>query len=325
MHHIVNLDAHVVPHPDLFSFPHTLTQHTVTPPNLIAERIADATIILVTAVPIGASVLGPDICPKLQLIAAWGTGTDLIDKEACARNGITVCKVPAQSTETVTEHALALYFAVKRKTISMQGVVRGGGWQRQRVVVATQWEGLPPRTCREEICGVIGYGALGASVERMAKALGMTVLVAERKDARTVREGRTAFERVIEECTTLIVTCPLDASTRDMVSYAELKTMKPTAIIVNVARGGIVNETALADALRQGEIAGAGIDVFESEPAGPGSSPLLAHDVPNLTLSPHVAWYSSATIKGTQEVMKANVEGFVNGRSQNVVVEGRQQ
>lgn len=156
----------------------------------------------------------------------------------------------------------------------------------------------------------------------MAKALGMNVLIAERKGTSKPREGRVLFEDVIEKCTVLIMTCPLDASTHNMIDEAELKTMRDDAIIVNVGRGGIINELALANALKELRIAGAATDVFETEPATKENCPLLDTSIPNLVLTPHIAWLSTGTIKGTQEETRKNLEMFVAGTPQNVITTG---
>jgi glycerate dehydrogenase len=165
----------------------------------------------------------------------------------------------------------------------------------------------------------------GQFVERTGKALGMEVLVADRKDALELREGRTAFDKTIQKGTVFILSTPLDESTRNMISTPELEAMNTTAIVVNVGRGGVVNETALAKALKDGQIGGAATDVFEHEPATKENCPLLDESIPNLVLSPHSAWYSNRTINGTKRVAKANVEGFVIGERCNVVVQGRRQ
>jgi len=152
----------------------------------------------------------------------------------------------------------------------------------------------------------------------------MTVHVAERKGASEVREGRVPFETVLKECTAFIFVTPLDDTTRNMIDEAELTTMKPSALIVNVGRGGVVNEKALAQALKEGKIGGAGTDVFENEPATRETSPLLDPEVPNISLTPHVAWYASSTVNGTISTQKANLEGWVRGKPQNVVLQGKQ-
>jgi lactate dehydrogenase-like 2-hydroxyacid dehydrogenase len=151
----------------------------------------------------------------------------------------------------------------------------------------------------------------------------MRVLVAERNGSSDTRRSRTAFEDVLKQCTTLILTCPLDPSTRDMISYHELSLLSPTSILINVGRGGIVNELALATALKEGKLLGAGMDVFEHEPATKQNCPLLAEDVPGLVATPHLAWYSDRTIVGTKETVRNTIEAFVEGEPLNVVVGGR--
>lgn len=151
----------------------------------------------------------------------------------------------------------------------------------------------------------------------------MNVLVAERKGASEVRQGRTDFQVALKKGTVFILVTPLDQSTRNMIGSDELASMNPTALIVNVGRGGVIDEAALAQACRDGKIGGAATDVFEHEPATRENCPLLDPSIPNLILSPHVAWFSSKTITGTLATVKANVEGYVAGRPQNIVVAGR--
>lgn len=163
----------------------------------------------------------------------------------------------------------------------------------------------------------------GKRVEKMCKALDMRVLIAERKGSSDTRPSRAAFEDVLKQCTTLILTCPLDPSTRNMISHHELSLLSPTSILINVGRGGIVNEAALATALKEGKLLGAGMDVFEHEPATKQNCPLLADDVPGLVATPHLAWYSDRTIVGTKETVRDTIEAFVRGEPRNVVVDGR--
>lgn len=159
----------------------------------------------------------------------------------------------------------------------------------------------------------------GQNIEKIAKALGMKVLVVERKGASHCRDGRVLFDDALRQGTVFVFVVPLDASTKDMINTAELEAMDKTALLVNVGRGGVVNESALAEALKARQIAGAATDVFSTEPATKENSTLLDPTIPNLLLTPHVAWFSSRTIKGTLETLKANVEGWVAGRPQNVV------
>lgn len=154
----------------------------------------------------------------------------------------------------------------------------------------------------------------------MAKALDMSILIAERKGASTARPNRLPFETVLQQSTVLIMTCPLDASSRNMLDTPELHLMRPDAMLINVGRGGIINELALALALKENRLAGAATDVFEHEPATKENCPLLDPEIPNLVLSPHIAWFSSATILGTKKVTKENLEAFARGTPQNVVL-----
>lgn len=147
----------------------------------------------------------------------------------------------------------------------------------------------------------------------------MKVLIAERKNATTTREGRTSFSDALQQATLFIVVVPRNDETHNMISIAELEAIDDTAIIVNVGRGGVIDETAVTKALRDGTIGGFATDVFAPEPATKESSVLLDETIPNLILSPHIAWYSSRTINGTKATLKKNIEGFVAGSPQNVV------
>lgn len=147
----------------------------------------------------------------------------------------------------------------------------------------------------------------------------MKVIIAERKNASSIREGRTSFPDAIHQATMIFVVCPRDNETIDMISTPELEAMDSTVNIVNTGRGGVVNEEAVAQALKDGKIGGFATDVYAVEPATRESSILLDETIPNLILSPHIAWYSSRTLNGTVEVLKDNIEGFVSGKPQNVL------
>ncbi|KAK3112201.1 hypothetical protein LTR53_011765 [Teratosphaeriaceae sp. CCFEE 6253] len=179
--------------------------------------------------------------------------------------------------------------------------------------------GQPPRTNAEETLVVIGYGAIGKKIQSIGIALGMRVLVAERKHTPDIRDGRVAFGQAFQEGTVFMAAAPLDATTQGMVGSPEFASMLNTALLINVGRSGVVDERALVEALRAGQIGGAATDVFETEPATKENCLLLDRSIPNLVLSPHVAWYSSRTLKGTVATMKANLEAFVAGTPINVV------
>jgi glycerate dehydrogenase len=150
----------------------------------------------------------------------------------------------------------------------------------------------------------------------------MRVLIAERKGAESTREGRVTFEEALKQGTLFILVAPLDESTRGMIGGLEFSAMDPTAIVINVSRGAVWDEKVLAQALKDGQLGGAATDVFEKEPATKENCPLLDPTIPNLVLSPHLAWYSSKTIKGTIAISGANLQAFVAGNPINVVVPG---
>ncbi|PNS15005.1 hypothetical protein CAC42_2234 [Sphaceloma murrayae] len=317
-HHILVLNAPFALPP--FSFPHTLTHLKNTHVDSILPAFSDATIAITAAVHLSYETITSS-CPALRAIICMGTGVDNISESACRERGITLCNTPAQNIASVSEHALALYLGVKRKTVALDGMARDGETWMKRKMLNSEWES-PPRTMGEEVVGIVGWGALGKGAGRLFGGLGMEVLVAERKGAGEVREGRTGFEEVLGRATVMVFCTPLDEGTRGMVGEKELKGMRRDMILVNVGRGGVVEEKALVKALKEGWIAGAATDVFEHEPATKENCPLLEEGIPNLLLSPHIAWFSKTTLDGAKTLVHENVEMYVKGTPQNVIVQG---
>ncbi|KAF2767262.1 hypothetical protein EJ03DRAFT_329305 [Teratosphaeria nubilosa] len=315
-HRIVALDSWVKPQP--MNFEYDVTIHDKTTPDALPERMKDATIVTTSGTKVTRA--GIEAAPNLKLIAINGTGSDHVDKVAAQERGVAVCHVPAQNTESVSEHAFALYYGLRRRLLPMHELTVGGDtWSNSPLHTKL---GPPPRTNTEETLVVVGYGALGKKVEQIGKALGMEVLIAERKGAQVVRAGRTPFQEAIGRGTVFILVAPLDDGTFRMIGAAEFAAMQSTAFVINVGRGATVEERALAQALKDGQIGGAATDVYEHEPATKDSCPLLDPSIPNLILSPHIAWYSSKTIKGTLATVKTNLEAFAAGKPVNVVVSG---
>ncbi|KAF3393933.1 Glycerate dehydrogenase [Penicillium rolfsii] len=314
---IVALDVcqHAMP---AFHIPHTLVEYHNTKEAEVAERLRDATIAVTSAVPITAETIAQ--CPHLKLICVSIVGVDHIDVEACRARSIRVCNTPAATTEAVAEHAIALYFAAKRNIVRAHNWVMSGKEWEQDSTGMSAYERLPT-PINQDTLGLVGYGKIGQKVEVFARALGMKVLIADRRgipDA-SIRHGRTAFDAVLRQSTILVLTCPLDQSTANMISKKELQSMQSSCILINVGRGGLVKEEAIIAALKARTIAGYATDVFAVEPATKGNSSLLSSDIPNLTLSPHLAWYSSESIERQQASIQAIVEGFANGNYVNVI------
>ncbi|KAL5596633.1 hypothetical protein BROUX41_006669 [Berkeleyomyces rouxiae] len=317
-HHIVVLEA--VNSPKLsFEFPHTIEYHEISTSEDIGERIKNATIVIASTTPITAAHLA--MAPNLECIAITATGIEFVDRKLFADSGITVTNCPQSNVNSVSEHCLALYFACRRKIVHVHNDVVGedGAWLQQRIMTSL-WEQGPPLGCGQETLGIIGYGSLGKKIETLARGVGFgKILVAERKGASSPRVGRTLFDDVIQSATTIVVCCPKGPDTIGLITSKEFANMRPEALILNVARGGIVCEKSLAEALRSRRIFGAGIDVLEKEPAGRGTSPLIPdpasgeEPIPNLTITAHVAWYSSQTRVNLRRMLEVGVEAHVRG------------
>ena len=263
--------------------PHAWTDYAASRPHDVPERCRDAHVVVSNKVPLGADVIAQ--LPRLEMVAVPATGTDHVDRRACAERGIAVLNCPDYSALSVPEHAIALMLALRRNLPGYwQDVAQG--WPGARAFYA---ELHPVADLHGTTLGIVGSGDLGARTARLAEAFGMRVLRAERRGAAVPRPGYTPFDEVLAQADILSLHCPLTAETRGLVGERELRAMKHSALLVNTARGGIVDEAALLDALDHGWIAGAALDVLAQEPPPP-DHPLLARPRSNLIVTPHVAW-----------------------------------
>lgn len=298
------------------AFAHEWVEYPRTVPAELDARLAGVTIAIVNKLPFTAELIGR--LPDLKMIAVAATGTNNVDLAACQTRGIVVSNIRGYARQTVPEHALALLMALSRNLMAYRASVQDGRWQRSDQFCFFDH---PIRDLHGQTLGVIGSGDLGDGFARLAEALGMTVLKAERKGAATVRPGYAAFDRVIAESDAISLHCPLTPETRHLIGAAELAAMKPTALLINTARGGLVDEAALAAALRAGTIGGAGFDVLSEEPPK-DDNPLLAPDVlalPNFILTPHVAWASAPAMQALADQLIDNIEAFAQGEPRNRV------
>lgn len=251
-----------------------------------AARIGDARVAIVNKVVLTAEII--EACPALELICVLATGVNNIDLAAARRCNVTVVNCRAYGTEAVSQHAIAMMLALHTRLLDYHQAVRAGRWEQAPHFCFLDY---PIREIAGRTLLVVGHGELGAAVARKAECLGMAVQIAERPGAASVRPGRVAFETAITNADVVTIHCPLTEATRDLFNASVFARMKSDAFVINTARGGIVNESDLADALRRGEIAGAGMDVLTEEPPRNGN-PLLQADIPNLILTPHSAWGS---------------------------------
>jgi glycerate dehydrogenase len=295
------------------AFAHEWREYGETLPREVVERLAGASIAVVNKVRITDAELAR--LPALKLIAVAATGTDNIDLKSCRERGVSVSNVRGYAVHTLAEHVLMLILALRRNLLSYQRDLRAGAWQRaQQFCLLTH----PIRDLHGSTLGVIGYGALGQSVERLARAVGMRTLVAEHKDASRAREGRTPFAEVLRESDIITLHTPLNDETRNLIGAAELALMQRSAVLINCARGGVVDENALVEALSAGVIAGAGVDVLNREPPREGNA-LVELDLPNLVVTPHVAWASLEAMQALADQLIDNMEAFVRGEERNLV------
>jgi glycerate dehydrogenase len=293
------------------SFPHRWVGYGATRPEEVLERLRDATVAVTNKAPLRAEVLAQ--LPRLRLVAVAATGTDNVDTEFCRERGIGVVNVRGYARHTLPEHVLMLMLALSRNLFAYRADVRRGEWERAEHFCLLTHE---MRDLHGAALGVVGYGTLGRGVAQLGRALGMRVHVAEHRGASEVREGRVRFEEALRESDVVTLHVPLNEETRGLIGRGELNLMKRTAILINCARGGVVDEAALAEALVGGRIAGAGVDVLDGEPPRAGADgrrhPLLELDLPNLVVTPHVAWAGREAMQALADQLVANIEAFVN-------------
>ena len=292
-----------------------LVCHAHTPPEARAERLRDQDIVISNKVPLDRNTL--QAAERLGLVCVAATGTDHIDLEATRECGITVCNVRDYATPSVVQHTLALILALRARLMDWREAVHGGRWS-----ASPHFSLLRPgiEELAGQALGIVGYGTLGQAVARAAEAaLGMRILVAERPGRERPRPGRLPFETVLAEADVLSLHLPLAPDTRHLMNANTLAQMKPGALLVNTARGGLVEPLALLQALDQGHLGGAALDVLEPEPP-PHDHPLLRHPRPNLIITPHVAWASRAARQRLLEQLARIVRAWQAGTPVNEVI-----
>ncbi|MBX9712316.1 MAG: 2-hydroxyacid dehydrogenase [Pseudomonadaceae bacterium] len=259
--------------------------HAQTPPELIIERLQGAQVAISNKVPLDASTLAA--CPDLKLILIAATGSNNVDLAAARAQGIAVSNCQGYGTPAVAQHTLMLLLALATRLPDYQQAVAAGRWQQARQFCLLDY---PIMELHGKTLGLLGHGELGSAVGRLAEAFGMRVLLGQ-LPGRPARSDRLPLDELLPHVDALSLHCPLNEHTRDLIGAAQLQAMKPCALLVNTARGGLVNEQALADALRSGHLGGAACDVLSSEPPQ-ADNPLLAGDIPRLIITPHCAWGS---------------------------------
>lgn len=286
--------------------------HEFSEPDEIGQRISNADVVLSNTCLLDRDLLSA--AKQLKLVALVATGTDRIDLDAAAELGITVCNIRSYCNDSVAQHAITLMLNLLSGQPWYWNSVRQGGWGDSRQFCL---DDRPIRQARGLTFGVIGYGVLGRATSELARRLGMQVLVAERQGM-APRPGRIAIEELLACADVLSIHCPITEETRGMIGRRQMELMKPDAILINTARGEIVNEHELADCLREGIIAGAGLDALGKEPPSAGH-PLMAADIPNLIITPHNAWASRQARQAALDQLAEIIRAFMMGEPINVV------
>ncbi|MGD8573080.1 MAG: 2-hydroxyacid dehydrogenase [Gammaproteobacteria bacterium] len=286
--------------------------YDITHVNDVASRIGSSEIVVSNKVPLTAAHFAQ--LPNLKLICVAATGTNNVDLSAARERRIRVTNVTGYATPSVVQHVFALILSLTTRLNQYQGAVRKNRWQRSEVFCLLDY---PIHELAGKTLGIIGYGELGKAVAQLGEAFAMQVLVAEHK-GKPPRDGRDSLENVLAQSDVISLHCPLNPDTKNLIGHDELAIMKPGALLINAARGGIVDEVALIEALRQQRIGGAGFDVLTEEPPVTGN-PLLEAELPNLIVTPHIAWASVESRQRVINELALNIQAFLDGKQRNVV------
>jgi glycerate dehydrogenase len=279
----------------------------------IAERIRDADVALLNKLDLTRELLSG--APRLKLVALAATGTNNVDLIAARELGIAVCNVRAYCTASVIQHVWGLILSLTQHVCEFSRLAKDGSWAKDEAGAVLSH---PIRELHGRIFGVVGFGELGRGVARIAEAFGMQVKIANRPGS-PPQADRIPLDQLLADADIVSLHCPLNNATRGLIGARELALMKPDALLINTARGALIDGPALADALKAGRLGGAGIDVLPQEPPADGE-PLLDGQIPNLFVTPHVAWAAREARQRCIEEMAANIRDFRSGGRRGRVV-----
>ncbi|AGA89174.1 lactate dehydrogenase-like oxidoreductase [Thioflavicoccus mobilis 8321] len=303
---LATIDAGDISLANLAATCRTWTHHRATPADAVAERIAGAQVVVTNKVILDRARLAA--ARGLRLVCIAATGTNNVDLAAARELGIAVTNVAGYATPAVVQHVFAGILAHATRMAAYRASVAAGDWSRSGRFCLLDH---PIHEIAGRRLGIVGYGELGRAVARIAEAFGMEVLIAQRPGG-PPEAGRLPLAELLPRVHVLSLHCPLAENTRGLIGATELAAMRPDALLINTARGGIVDEAALAEALRRGHIGGAVVDVLSVEPPPP-DHPLLAPDIPNLTVTPHVAWASREARQRLIDGVAAKIAAFAAG------------
>ncbi len=277
-------------------------------PDAVVETLTDVDVVVTNKVVLNAERLAT--AKQLKLICVAATGVNNIDLKAAREYGIDVVNVTDYATESVCQQVFAFILDRATRVAEYDRLVKNGGWTESEFFFRMDY---PIEQVAGQTLVIVGGGNTGNAVARAGRAFGMHVLIAERPGANRIREGRTPFLGALATADVLSLHCPLTETTRGLIDADALENMKSTAMLINTARGGVVDSVALAHALRKGKIASAAVDVLDAEPPS-AEHPLLANDIPNLRITPHNGWASQTARQRIIDQLAIQIVAFAEGR-----------
>ena len=295
------------------------TIHQVTRPAETSQKLAGHSIAVTNKVVFDKAILNSREARDLKLIAVAATGTDIIDREETAKRGIKVCNVPGYATQSVAQFTMALMLEFATRAGTYGDAVRRKEWEKSPVFTLLTY---PTIELRGKTLGIVGYGNIGRTVAQMARGFDLEVLIAARPGVTgVIPKDRISLDQLLREADIISLHCPLTPETRHLISAQTLSLMKPTAFLINTARGALVDEAALINALRKKQIAAAALDVITQEPPSADHPIILAaKELDNLIVTPHTAWSAREARERLLDEVKKNIEAFLNGEARNLVV-----
>lgn len=293
------------------------TIHPITSPSETLQRLLGHSVGITNKVAIDRPAF--DAAKELKLIVVAATGTDIIDRRAAKEFGVRVCNVPGYATHSVAQFTMALILKLATHAARYAEVVRSGRWEKSPIFTLLDF---PSMELRDKKLGIVGYGNIGRAVAEMARGFGMEILIAARPGfAEPIPPGRMPLGELFRQADVITLHCPLTSQTKELINAETLSLMKPTALLVNTARGALIDEMALIEALRKGRLAAAAIDVVSQEPP-PTGHPIIqaARELDNLVVTPHTAWSARETRERLLREVANNISAFFEGKPRNIVI-----
>ena len=291
----------------------SFTGYDFTNPEQVVERCLDSDVVITNKVEMTAELMAN--LPKLKLVCVAATGTNNIDLVAAKQHGIIVCNAKGYAGPAVAQYIFAQLLAIYQDVAHHNKNTKQGKWSTSPSFCL---HGNTINELNGKTIGILGYGHIGKAVANIASAFGMEVIIAEQPNASKIRTGRVPFETMLSNADIISLHCPLTSETQQLINQQRLSLIKPSAVLINTARGGLIDNQALADALANGQLGYAILDVLDQEPP-PESHPLLSPSIPNIAITGHIAWASQQAQQRILDIIASNIHHFKQGQVINQV------